>query len=142
MQPIILSLLALQLQVAALTLDNMRIPTADAAILTAQDYENYASTTISSYGLPTTPFVETLRCESQFNPTAVGDHGTSLGIAQIHLPAHPDVSRITSLDGIWSINWAAQQFADGNARIWSCYRKLYGDAPYGVYDTTSVFVKA
>lgn len=36
--------------------------------------------------------------ESGGNPGAVGDQGTSMGLWQIHLPAHPDVSQACALD--------------------------------------------
>jgi hypothetical protein len=69
--------------------------------------------------------LDTLKCESKLNPAAVGDYGTSFGVAQIHLPAHPDITRAEALDPFFSINYAAREFAGGNASMWSCYRKLY-----------------
>lgn len=100
----------------------MKPQVAEASTLVVDDYEVYARQKAIEYGIDEEDFVRTLDCESRFNPDAVGDKGTSFGIAQIHLPAHPDVSRETALDGLWSIDWAAQQFSEGNARIWTCYR--------------------
>ena len=88
------------------------------------DYRTFAVKVATEQGLDVDKFTGTLNCESQFNPEAVGDHGTSLGIAQIHLPAHPDVSRENAFDGIWSINWAAHHFSY-EPNIWSCYNNLY-----------------
>lgn len=94
----------------------------------------YSTTTASAiveayaahYGIPSIPLVRTLICESNLQDDAVGDMGTSYGIAQIHLPAHPEVSKKQALDPLWSIDWAAHQFSLGHAKLWSCYKKLYG----------------
>lgn len=76
------------------------------------------------YGISAGPLVATLRCESDFDSGAVGDHGSSFGVAQIHLPAHPEITEAEALDPLWSINWAAEQFAAGHADLWTCYRQL------------------
>lgn len=70
--------------------------------------------------------VATLKCESGFNPKAVGDKGKSFGIAQIHLPAHPTITKQQALDPMWAIDWTAQQFAKGEKgkRMWTCWRNL------------------
>ena len=78
------------------------------------------------YGLNETVFTSVLKCESGLNPNAVGDKGTSLGIAQIHIPAHASISPVQAFNPAWAIDWSGQQFAMGNAHIWSCYRILYG----------------
>lgn len=77
------------------------------------------------YGLNYDHFYRTLRCESGLNTNAIGDHGTSFGVAQIHLPAHPDITRQEAMNGRWSIEWAAEQFATGGAPMWSCYHILF-----------------
>lgn len=78
------------------------------------------------YGIPARPLVDTLRCESDFDSDAVGDGGSSFGVAQIHLPAHPDISASDARDPFFSIDYAARQFAAGNADEWTCYRELKG----------------
>lgn len=65
---------------------------------------------------------ETIRCESRFHPDAVGDNGKSFGLAQIHLPAHPDVSKEQALDPDFSIKWMAAHWFQ--KRIWTCARIL------------------
>ena len=75
----------------------------------------------SKYGISYTDLYKTLYCESRLNPDAVGDHGTSFGVAQIHLPAHPDITKAEALDPTWAVNWAAQQFSTGGAGQWTCY---------------------
>ena len=89
------------------------------------DYENYAAQEAVKIGIDPQRFTATLQCESGYDPQAVGDQGTSLGIAQIHLPAHPNVTSQEALNPIWSIDWAAQNFAK-DPEIWSCYHKLFG----------------
>lgn len=64
----------------------------------------------------------TIECESGFNPKAIGDHGTSFGIVQIHLPAHPSVTKAQALNPVWALEWAAEQWQAGHASAWSCYR--------------------
>lgn len=78
------------------------------------------------YGIPATPLIKTLKCESNFNSSAVGDHGTSFGVAQIHLPAHPDITKAEALDPLFAIDWAAHQFSLNHQSMWSCFNMLYG----------------
>lgn len=89
-----------------------------------------ASVIIEAYaahnGIPAAPLIATLACESKFNPASVGDHGTSFGVAQIHLPAHPEITKTQALDPLWAIDWTAKEFALGHQGMWSCYRALYG----------------
>lgn len=77
------------------------------------------------YDVSMSQMITTLKCESNFNSEAVGDHGKSFGIAQIYLPAHPDISKEQALDPEFAIEFMAQQFSKGNARIWTCYRIHY-----------------
>ncbi len=65
----------------------------------------------------------TIKCESNFDPAAVGDHGESVGVAQIHLPAHLDITREQAEDPDWSVQWMAKQW-NTNKHIWSCARLL------------------
>lgn len=77
------------------------------------------------YGIPAQPLIKTLTCESGLNKDAIGDNGTSFGIAQLHLPAHPEITKAQALDPLWSINYAAKQFAEGHQKLWSCFNELY-----------------
>lgn len=78
------------------------------------------------YGITARPLIDTLKCESGFNDTAVGDNNSSFGVAQIHLPAHPDITKEEALNPFFSIDWAAREFAAGRANEWTCYRNLQG----------------
>jgi hypothetical protein len=78
---------------------------------------------------------DTLDCESQhfvdikiqsgYRDTS-GPNGKedSWGVAQIHLPAHRDISKEQAQDPVFAINWTAQQFASGGASQWTCYRLI------------------
>lgn len=80
-------------------------------------------------GASATDMIRVARCESGFLSNAVGDHGMSYGLYQIHLPAHPTITKAQALDPIWSMEWAAKQFAKGNARIWTCFRQSTSSPP-------------
>lgn len=57
--------------------------------------------------------------ESQWNPDAIGDHGESLGIWQIHMPAHGDIRPADASNTLWSTIWAMKQLEAGNCAIWT-----------------------
>lgn len=100
----------------AATYDDTKLPTSTAQLLVVKAAEKY--------NLDILAFYYTLDCESGFNSNEqTGDSGTSIGIAQIHLPVHTEISRTQALDGAWSINWAAQMFAAGHASWWSCWNQ-------------------
>ncbi len=80
------------------------------------------------FGADASEISGTMKCESGYNPEAVGDLGTSFGVAQIHLIAHPDITKAQALDPDFSVKWMAEQFSKGNAHIWTCHRLLYEKA--------------
>lgn len=49
----------------------------------------------------------------------------SYGLAQIHLPSNPEVSKEEAQDPEFAIEFMAQKFQDGKAERWTCYRKKY-----------------
>lgn len=88
----------------------------------------------AKYGLTDDNLYKTLQCESKLNPNARGDYATttagyvptSFGVAQIHLPAHKDITKEEALDPTFAIDWAASEFAAGRAYEWTCYRNMFG----------------
>lgn len=81
-------------------------------------------------------FYGTMQCESMgFQniqskvPKKNGPNGRedSWGVPQIHLPAHPNITRTQAMDVRFAIDWAGKQFALGRERMWSCYTLKYGD---------------
>lgn len=64
-------------------------------------------------------------CESSNNPKAIGDGGTSFGLSQIHLPAHPHITKEQAFKPEYAIEFMAKEMSKGNAWKWSCWKKLY-----------------
>jgi soluble lytic murein transglycosylase-like protein len=74
-----------------------------------------------------------INCESGFDPSTQsmvpapsGPNGRedSWGLAQIHLPAHSDISRAQAVDPDFALNFMAYNFSVGNKSIWTCYTQL------------------
>ena len=55
-----------------------------------------------------------------------GIRENSWGAWQIHLTAHPEITKEQAQSVEWSTDWAAQQFAQGNKRKWTCWQTYYG----------------
>jgi hypothetical protein len=84
--------------------------------------------------------VAVIECESQFNPTIqshhvytetnvppgydAGDREQSFGLVQIHLPAHPSISKAQALDPEFAIDFLAKNLHGGRGAMWTCYRHL------------------
>lgn len=75
-----------------------------------------------------------MACETAntFDPTiqsrvidSTGHQEESYGLAQIHLPAHPEVTMAEALDPVFSIDFMAKNMAKGKYSMWSCYTELY-----------------
>lgn len=76
---------------------------------------------------------EVIQCESQYDPHVQSrktyDNGAqeeSYGIAQIHLPDHPQVSKAEARNPEYAVKFMAQHFAAGNHHLWTCYNRIYG----------------
>lgn len=87
------------------------------------------------YGLNYRHFYATLSCESDgFKDVAiqsrVPDAGSpngyeqSYGLAQIYLPAHPDVTKTQAENPAFALDYAGKMFSDGNQRQFHCYGKM------------------
>lgn len=74
------------------------------------------------YGAGPEEMLAVARCESGLRPDAIGDNGTSFGIFQIHLPAHPSITKDQAVDPAWASEWAAKEFAKGNQWMWTCWK--------------------
>lgn len=69
------------------------------------------------YGVSGYQMERTIECESRFNNVQSsayqnGVREDSWGIAQIHLPSHPDVSREEAMNEEFAIDWMAKHFND------------------------------
>jgi hypothetical protein len=74
-----------------------------------------------------TQIQNTIECESRWNPGAIGDNGTSIGLVQIHMPAHPNISPIQAFDPIFSLEFITDGFRAGKTAQWTCWKCIYGD---------------
>jgi len=63
-------------------------------------------------------------CESNWNLYAVGDSGKSIGLFQLHLPAHPSISKECAFDLECSTKQAIILAKDNKKglRHWTCYK--------------------
>ena len=66
-------------------------------------------------------------CESSLNPNAINSTSReySVGIAQINLKAHTNVTVEQAKDVYFSAEFMAREFSKGNKGIWTCYNKIY-----------------
>lgn len=86
----------------------------------------------TEYGVSFDQVWGTIMCESQGSTTIQSRHrrpdGTreqSFGLVQIHLPAHPNVSKEEAIDPEFAIRFIVENFAAGRQRMWTCWRQLY-----------------
>lgn len=85
------------------------------------------------HGIDVDTFVYVMRKESNnwengqsHVPSLTGPNGRedSWGDCQIHLPAHPTITKEQALDPAWCFEWSARQWALGNAWMWTEWQKL------------------
>lgn len=85
------------------------------------------------YGVSQNIILKTIDCETggTFNPliqstwiNKKGQQEESYGLAQIHMPDHPEISRLQAEDPIFSVNYMALQMSRGNYSMWSCFTLL------------------
>lgn len=80
----------------------------------------------NAWGVDPAEMIAVANCESNLDPSAVGDHGDSVGLFQIDanggLADQFWAEGYSSRYDAWeSADFAAEQFAAGNASAWSCY---------------------
>ncbi|MEX2053938.1 MAG: hypothetical protein WD883_00060 [Candidatus Colwellbacteria bacterium] len=100
-------------------------PTPQPIISSALSIEQLIRSTALKWEADADRMVATAKCESGLKPDAIGDDGASIGLFQIHLPSHPDVTKEEALDPYFAVEWSAKKFKI-NPFIWVCYIKLYG----------------
>jgi soluble lytic murein transglycosylase-like protein len=91
-----------------------------------------SSTTIIAYikkealkrNIEPQPIIETIKCESSFNPKAVGDAGMSRGLVQIHKPSHTHITDEQAFDPEFAIDFILDAWENGQQRMWTCARML------------------
>lgn len=53
------------------------------------------------------------------NPPGYNDDGQSVGLVQIYLPSHPNITREQALDPTWALNWLADELKADRAYNWT-----------------------
>lgn len=74
------------------------------------------------YDVSASLMAKVIYCESRNNPNAIGDNGTSFGLSQIHLPAHPEVTIEQATNIPFAVEFMAKAFSHGDEWMWTCYR--------------------
>ena len=75
------------------------------------------------YNVSTSTLHAVIKCESRYDRFALGDHGWSRGLVQIHGKYH-DVSDEEAYDPEFAIDFLAKHVSEGKGSLWTCYRKL------------------
>ena len=74
---------------------------------------------VAKYGADKAVAFAIVEAETGHYTKFIGDNGTSIGIAQIHLPAHPEVSRAQAENLYFSADFLAKNLAEGHCSMWS-----------------------
>lgn len=78
-------------------------------------------TVAEEYGVSPKVMHKIIKCESGYNPKALGDGGKSRGLVQIHSDYH-DVSDEEAYDPKFAIEFLAKALREGKGNLWSCYK--------------------
>lgn len=92
------------------------------------------------YKVSATTMMAIINCESQYSVSIqsqhtyhagnvpkgykVGDREQSFGLVQIHLPAHPSVTKEQAVDPHFAVDFLAKNMSAGRASMWSCYKTI------------------
>lgn len=95
-----------------------------ASICSADTISNLIGKYSNKWNVPTTTVTAVIKCESSFDPKAVGDSGDSLGLVQIDRKYHPEVTEKEAFDPDFSVNYLAYYLSIDKGNLWSCYRDL------------------
>lgn len=91
---------------------------------TRERIEKEIDTQAEKYGVSAEVMRTVVQCESQYNVKALGDHGHSRGLVQIHDGYH-DVSDEDAYDPRFALEFLAKNLKQGKGHLWSCYRMHY-----------------
>ncbi len=72
----------------------------------------WASISAQRHDIPLNLLYGIIDHESGWLQTAIGDNGTSFGLAQIHLPAWPNINKETALHPLFALEWTAQKLRE------------------------------
>lgn len=74
--------------------------------------------------------IAVVECESQFENVQSrclyknGERELSFGISQIHLPAHPNITKEQALDIEFAVDFIVNAWVNNEQSKWTCARKL------------------
>lgn len=99
---------------------------------TKEEYVEFVHLKAEQYGVSADLMISIINCENRdWNPTLQsyakyknGEREKSYGLAQIHLPAHPSISYEQATNPEFSINFLAENLAEGKGSMWSCYAQV------------------
>lgn len=92
-----------------------------------EDFEHYIDEHGGNFAAKEKAIVN---CESNWNAKAVGDNGTSFGLVQIHLPAHPEISQRNAEDPKYALDYLIREYPL-NPDQWSCAKLIEEGARHG-----------
>jgi hypothetical protein len=84
--------------------------------------------TTEKYGIPDQNqlLTEVIRCESTFKVNAINhtDREYSVGLVQINLFAHKNITEEQAKDPVFAIEFLVKNVSEGRGYWWTCYRTL------------------
>jgi len=98
---------------------------------TPERIDQEIETRAAEYGVSAPVMKKVIECESTGSTTIQsyhrrpdGSREQSYGLAQIFLPAHPEVTKEQAIDPAFAIRFMAEEFSKGNAWKWTCWKRL------------------
>lgn len=83
------------------------------------------------WSVPVEVMTNVIVCESNGSTTVQsqfyknGKQEQSYGIAQLNIEANPSITLGEALDPDYSLNYLGEKLANGQGKLWSCFRKEY-----------------
>lgn len=78
----------------------------------------------AQYDVSAEVMTKVVTCESYEDTQAIGDSGNSLGLVQIDILYHPEVTRAEAFDPDFALNFLASNLAKNRGYLWTCYREM------------------
>jgi hypothetical protein len=108
----------------------LEVPAQPTAVQVATSSQEWIKQRISHYadiyGVSRDVMDFVVKCESNYNPNAVGDNGHSFGLVQIHLMSWKDagVDYGLATDPEFALDFLARKLKSGDGHLWTCYRLM------------------
>ena len=100
------------------------------------EIKNLINTYADKYNVSAFYIKRTIECETHFRNTQSniirnGERELSFGLAQIHLPSHPHITKEQALDEEFAIAFMAEQFSKGRHWQWFAYDRETDTCTHG-----------